>query len=96
MNDYSSEYGTWITYVLVWGVSAAITGAVPGWKNRSVLRWAIGGIFFPCTALLILLFLPRLCPDCHSPLTHDEWKAKECPRCKGDRAHQEVRGNADG
>ena len=85
MNSSSSVSVTLIGYITVWAVSAAITGALAARKNRSALAWAVGGIFFPVTALLVLLFMSYLCPKCKGPVSCDEWKQKECPRCRGIR-----------
>jgi hypothetical protein len=81
MSGSSSISATLVGYIIVWAVSAAITGAVAARKNRSTMGWAVGGILFPVTALLVLVFLPYLCPKCQKPVTHSEWKDKQCPRC---------------
>lgn len=81
MVETPSVSGTLIGYIIVWVVSAAITGAYASRKNRSALAWAIGGILFPVTAFLVLLFVSFLCPKCQKPVTYEEWKRKECPRC---------------
>jgi hypothetical protein len=52
MNSSSSVFGTLIGYVVVWAVSAAITGALAARKNRSALAWAVGGALCPGTAFL--------------------------------------------
>ena len=83
MNNSMSVSGTLIGYVAVWAVFAALTGALAARKNRSALAWAIGGVFFPGTALLVLLFMSYLCPECQDPVSYDEWKQKQCPRCRG-------------
>jgi DNA-directed RNA polymerase subunit RPC12/RpoP len=83
MHNSSSVLGTPLGYIVVWAVSAAITGALAARKNRSTLMWAIGGVFCPGTALLPLLFMSYLCPKCQRPVSYDEWKQKECPRCRG-------------
>jgi hypothetical protein len=88
MNSSSSVFGTLIGYVVVWAVSAAITGALAARKNRSALAWAVGGALCPGTAFLVVLFMPYLCPKCQRPVSYDEWKQKECPRCGGIRSGQ--------
>jgi hypothetical protein len=82
MNSSPSVAWALIIYVAVWAVSAALTGALAARKNRSALAWAIGGVLFPLTALLVLLFMAYLCPKCLEPVSYEEWKQKQCPRCR--------------
>jgi hypothetical protein len=89
MNSNPSLVGTLIGYILVWSVSAVITGVLAARKNRNTLMWAIAGILFPWIAFLVLLFLPRLCPKCQGPLTYDEWREHRCPRCDGVKLEQD-------
>jgi len=86
MESTSSVLGTLLGIVLFWVINAGITGLLAARKNRSVLGWAvIGGILFPGTGLLVLLFMSYLCPRCQSPVSYDECKQKQCPRCAGRR-----------
>ena len=58
MNSSSSVVGTLIGVVIIWAISAGVTGMLAARKNRSAVAWAIlGGIIFPVTGLLILLFM---------------------------------------
>ena len=83
MDSSSSVIGTLIGVVIVWAISAGIMGMLAARKNRSVLAWAIlGGIIFPGTGLLLLLFVSHLCPKCQRPITPGEAQRKECPRCR--------------
>jgi hypothetical protein len=83
MESSSSVLGTLIGVVIVWAISAGITGMLAARKNRSVVAWAIlGGIIFPVTGLLILLFMSHLCPKCHRPISPEEAERKKCPRCR--------------
>jgi hypothetical protein len=83
MDSSSSVVGTLIGVVIVWAISAGVAGMLAARKNRSVVAWAIlGGIIFPVTGLLILLFVSHLCPKCQRPVSPEEAKRKECPRCQ--------------
>src|SRR6516164_6404688 len=95
MSRSPSVSATLIAYIAVWAVSAAISGALAARKNRSAFAWAVGGILFPVTALLVLLFMAYLCPKCGRPVTYDEWRLKECPRCGGVRQSSKDSGERD-
>ena len=83
MNSSSSLVGTLIGVVIIWVISAGVTGMLAARKNRSVVAWAIlGGIVFFGTGLLVLLFVSYLCPKCQSPISAEEAKRKDCPRCR--------------
>jgi len=82
LNSSSSVAGTLIAIVVIYAISAGLTGLLAARKNRSTLAWAIiGGILFPGTGLLVLLFMSYLCPKCQLPITYSEWNEKRCPRC---------------
>ncbi len=81
MDNSPSVSATLIASIVVWATSALVTGALAARKNRSAFAWAVGGILFPGTALLVVLFMADLCPNCHRPVSGDEWRRKECPRC---------------
>ena len=90
MDGSSSVAGTLIGVVIVWAISAGLTGLVAGRKNRSVVLWAIlGGIVFFGAGLLVLLFMSYLCPECQEPISAEEAERKECPRCKSLRPKEE-------
>jgi len=83
MDSSSSVVGTLIGVVIVWAISAGVTGLLAARKNRSVVAWAIlGGIIFPGTGLVLLLFVSHLCPKCQRPISPEETKRKDCPRCR--------------
>jgi len=95
VNSSSSVAGILIGYIIVWAFSALICGFLAARKNRSVLGWAVAGIFFPWIAFLVLLFMSYLCPKCHGPVTSAEWKRGGCPRCGGSPAKAADGGPAD-
>ena len=83
MESSSSVFGILIGVVIVWAISAGVTGMLAAKKNRSVVAWAIlGGIFFFGTGLLVLLFMSYLCPKCQRPISPEEARRKDCPRCR--------------
>ena len=74
------QFGFMMVMMAVFGV---LTYALARRKNRLAIVWGIFGAFFPVIALLILAFVPYLCPNCSKPLTNEEFAAKSCPRCNG-------------
>lgn len=91
MNSSSSTVGTLIGLVLFYAVFAGYTGVLAAKKNRNVLAWVVlGGIIFPGTGLLVLLFMSYLCPKCQKAVSYDEWKRQDCPRCRSIRPEQKA------
>ena len=65
---------------------AALAGAlIAGWlaekKNRNILGWAMFGALAHIVAIIVLLFLPALCPFCSQPLTNRQVCRDGCPTC---------------
>jgi hypothetical protein len=83
MSSSSSVTVTLMGVVIIWAISAGITGMLATRKNRSVGAWAIlGGIIFFGSGLLVLLFMSYLCPKCKQPISSEEARQKDCPRCR--------------
>jgi hypothetical protein len=59
----------------------AIVGLLAKRKNRDPLIWGIFGAFFFMFALIVLMFMPYLCPKCKKPITNTQRKNKECLNC---------------
>jgi hypothetical protein len=57
-----------------------LTGSLAARKNRSALAWGLFGLI-PLIALLVLAFMPYLCPKCKHSITNKEWKNRTCPHC---------------
>jgi len=73
-----------IIFNLFWWIIAGILiGMFAGRKNRNSYVWGFIGGFPPATiiVLLILAFMPYLCPKCHRPLKDQERKDKNCSVC---------------
>ena len=67
--------------LFVSAVWAVIVGAFARRKNRNELLWgAIGGIAF-VPAMVVLAFMPYLCPKCQGELTNRQWRDRTCPGC---------------
>lgn len=57
-----------------------LTGWLAARKNRNRWTWGLFGMF-PIFALLILAFMPYLCPKCRQSLSNKEWENRTCPTC---------------
>jgi hypothetical protein len=67
-------------YVVVSLVCAGINAFGAFRKNRNPIVWGLLGAMIPLT-VLIVAFLPFLCPECSKPLTNDQWRKRTCPDC---------------
>ncbi len=70
-----------IPYFCGYFIAAIIIGPLAARKNRNGLGWGLLGGFFLVPGLLVLMFLPFLCPKCQQSITNNEWKQRDCPRC---------------
>jgi len=69
--------GLLIAYI----IAAIIIGLLAHRKNRNGWLWGLIGGLFLLPGLLILMFMPYLCPKCKNKLSNQEWKDKTCPTC---------------
>lgn len=60
---------------------SVIIGLVAKQKNLNPWNWAIAGVLAWPIALLILVFLPAVCPKCDRDLTRKQGTEKVCPVC---------------
>lgn len=70
-----------LVYFGCWLVFGTIIGLLAYRKNRNGLLWgAVGGLFL-IPGLLLLMFMPFICPQCKRSLSNSEWKSRQCPEC---------------
>jgi len=69
-------------YVAVFVVFGLLTGSLAARKNRNGLVWDIFGGVSPILVLLVLMFLPFLCPKCKGALSNREFRNGLCPHCQ--------------
>lgn len=69
------------TAIVSWAICGTIIGILAYRKNRSALGWGIVGGMFLIPGLLVLMFMPFVCPKCRKGLSNDEWKNRTCPSC---------------
>lgn len=69
-------------YAVAFVVFAFITGIMADRKNRNAVAWGLFGGLSPVLALLVLMFMPFLCPKCKGALTNSEHKNGDCPHCE--------------
>lgn len=64
--------------MLFWGV---VVGLLARRKNRNPWGWGVAGALSWILALLVLAFMPYVCPKCGRDLSNAEGKADRCPNC---------------
>ena len=67
-------------YALISLACAAVCAFGAFRKNRNPAIWGLLGAVFPLT-VLIVAFLPFLCPECRTSLTNAQWRKRNCPVC---------------
>lgn len=67
--------------IVLYGVFALIIGSMAARKNRNGWAWGLIGGLSVIVGLLVLMFMPFLCPKCGRALTNAEWNEKKCPTC---------------
>jgi biotin transporter BioY len=75
------EPGIFVFYLFGWLVSGLLIGLLAARKNRNGLLWGIIGGLFLLPGLIVLMFLPFLCPKCHMSLSNKQWRDRTCPSC---------------
>ena len=68
-------------FLILYAISGVIIGLLAARKNRNGWAWGLIGGWFLLFGLLVLAFLPYLCPKCKESLTNKSWKSRTCPRC---------------
>ena len=63
---------------IFWGI---IVGLLAKRKNRNAIGWGIAGGLSWLIALLVLAFMPYICPRCEKDLSNDDGKKGHCPSC---------------
>jgi len=71
--------------IIAYGIAVLVLALMAKRKNRDPWAWGFIGAFFCLPTLVILAFMSYLCPKCKNPISDDEWRQKECPRCSGTR-----------
>lgn len=64
---------------------AVVVGLLAKRKNRNPIGWGIAGALSWFIALIVLAFMPYLCPKCKHKISNKEAKAKVCQNCDGSR-----------
>jgi MFS family permease len=70
-----------IGFLISYTIAGLIIGLLAKRKNRNPWAWGLIGGLFLLAGLLLLAFMPYLCPKCEQPITNEEWKSRNCPRC---------------
>jgi hypothetical protein len=68
-------------FFIVYPITAIIVGSFAARKNRNGLAWGLIGGLFLLPAMVVLAFMPYLCPRCQGALKNSEWKDRKCPVC---------------
>ena len=68
-------------FFISYAIAALIIGLLAARKNRNGWAWGLIGGLFLIFGLLVLMFLPFLCPKCGQSISNKEWKDRICPRC---------------
>lgn len=68
-------------YLIPYAISAVIIGLLAARKNRNGVAWGLIGGLFLLPGLLVLMFMPFVCPKCKQSLSNREWKQRTCPKC---------------
>tara|TARA_R110000851_G_scaffold9382_1_gene34958 strand:+ start:732 stop:986 length:255 start_codon:yes stop_codon:yes gene_type:complete len=63
---------------LLWAV---IVGLLANRKNRNPIGWGIVGALSWLIALVVLAFMPYLCPKCKQKISNKDAKAGVCQNC---------------
>lgn len=70
-----------VQFLIYWAVFGLIIGLWAKWKNRNGILWAILGGPFMVLGILIIIFMPFLCPKCRKKVKRKQWKKNICPDC---------------
>ena len=70
-----------LVFLIPYAIAAVIIGPLAARKNRNGWAWGLIGGLFLVPGLLVLMFMPFLCPRCHQSVSNQEWKSRTCPRC---------------
>ena len=79
-NSSDSLGGIWVFFIS-YAIAALIIGLLAARKNRNGWVWGLIGGLFLLPVLLVLMFMPFLCPWCQQSLTNKDWKNRTCSRC---------------
>ncbi|MBL8823019.1 MAG: hypothetical protein JNJ77_10560 [Planctomycetia bacterium] len=75
------QFMPYLVMLTVFLFFATIVGVLTSRKNRNGILWGLfGGLLFIPT-MIALAFVRFLCPNCHNPLSNQQWKQRECPHC---------------
>jgi len=69
------------SFLISYAIAGTIIGFLAARKNRNPWAWGLTGGLFLILGLIVLAFMPYLCPKCEQPITNTEWKNRICPRC---------------
>ncbi len=81
MQNSSSDLSGLVSFLIAYAIAALIIGLLAARKNRSGWAWGLIGGLALLPGLLVLMFMPYLCPKCRKSLSNKEWKGRTCPRC---------------
>ena len=60
---------------------AVVVGLLAKRKNLNPIGWGIAGALSWLIALIILAFMPYVCPKCGDKLSNADAKSGSCPSC---------------
>lgn len=60
---------------------AVLVGLLAKRKNRDPIGWGIAGATSWAIALVVLAFMPYLCPKCGQKISNKEATSGVCPNC---------------
>jgi hypothetical protein len=69
---------------------AVVVGLLAKRKNRNTLGWGVAGALSWPIALLILAFMPYVCPKCGGKLSNVDAKSGSCSSCDSPSENEAV------
>jgi biotin transporter BioY len=70
-----------LVFLISYAIAAVIIGTLAARKNRNGWAWGLIGGIFLVPGLLVIMFMPFLCPKCQRSLSNKQWKDRTCPTC---------------
>ena len=85
--EASSSDSTWsnagplLFFLAIFGGSGLIVGLLAARKNRNAWAWGLVGSVLLIPTLLVLMFVPFLCPKCKQSISYMDSSSGKCPKC---------------
>lgn len=91
MPPQEENYAAALIVFFVFGVLPGVLGAIlaamfAARKNRNPWAWGIFGALFCVPTLIVMAFMPYLCPVCQTPISNKQARDGVCPNCYRSRA----------